>query len=146
MSASAAWRNDALNDALSAPSFAPVKPKKRVPRASKYSEETEAAVVAPGRPMSPGLGKLRHKTPRSPVGTATSWDPSKSPALSKFGYTMTSQDLKPGMSVAQWPAEVHNTIHSLNHLTKEGTEITYTSGEQAMVGRNASFAQGIPQQ
>jgi hypothetical protein len=59
---------------------------------------------------------------------------------------MTSHDLQPGMTVTQWPTDSSHTIGSVNHLTQDGTQLNYTDGTEEMVGRNASFAQGVPKQ
>jgi hypothetical protein len=147
MGVSSAWRGDALNDLLSKPAFAPVQAKKRAPRPSKYSEESEAASDAAAKSMSPRMGKLGHsKKASSSVGEPAPWDPKKSPFLRDLGYTMTTDDLQPGMTVTQWNTESPHTIGAVNHLTQDGTHLTYTDGTEAMTGRGASFALGIPPQ
>ena len=144
MGVSSAWRGDALNDLLSKPAFAPVQPKKRAPRPSKYSEESEAASDSGGLVPTMHGNKSAHS--KKSVGDPVPWNPVKSPTLRQHGYTMTSKDLQPGMTVTQWPTESSRTIGSVNHLTQDGAQINYTDGREEMVGRNASFAQGIPQQ
>jgi len=144
MGIASAWRGDALNDMLSKPAFAPVQAKKRAPKPSKYSEETEAQDYKPT--ASPRLGntrKVKGTTPHEPAP----WTPSKSPMLRDLGYTMTTDDLKPGMNVSLWnAADPARTIDSVNHVTQNATEITYTDGATHHVTRNASFALGIPPQ
>jgi len=144
VSASAAWRNDALNDLLSKPAFAPVVPKKRAPRPSKYSEESEAASDSAGLVPTMHGNKSAHSKKAS--GDPAPWNPEKSPTLRQYGYTMNSHDLQPGMTVTQWPTESSHTIGSMAHLTQDGTQLNYTDGTEEMVGRNASFAQGVPKQ
>ena len=80
------------------------------------------------------------------VGDPVPWNPVKSPTLRQHGYTMTSKDLQPGMTVTQWNTESPHTIGAVNHLTQDGTHLTYTDGTEAMTGRGASFALGIPPQ
>jgi len=144
MGVSSAWRGDALNDMLSKPAFAPVQAKKRAPRPSKYSEESLAASDDAGLLATMHGNKSAHS--KKAAGDPTPWDPKKSPFLRNLGYTMTSHDLQPGMTVTQWPTESSRTLGAVNHLTQDGTQLNYTDGGEEMVGRTASFAQGIPQQ
>ena len=147
MGVSSAWRGDALNDLLSKPAFAPVQAKKRAPRPSKYSEEAEAASDSAGLvpTMLHGLKSAHAKKAAAAAGPAP-WDPAKSPVLRQYGYTMTSHDLQPGMTVTQWPGASSHTIGSMENMTKDVMLLKHTDGTEAIVGRNASFAQGVPQQ
>jgi len=146
MGVSSAWRGDALNDLLSKPAFAPAPPKKRAPRPSKYSEESEAASDAAAQSMSPRMGNLGHKTKHAPVGDPVPWNPTKSPLMRDWGYTMTAQDLHPGMTVTQHSEGSPHTLASVEKMTPDAMLLKHTDGTEAIVGRNASFAQGVPQQ
>ena len=118
MSASAAWRNDALNDLLSKPAFAPVVPKKRAPRPSKYSEESEAASDSAGLVPTMHGNKSAHSKKAS--GDPAPWNPEKSPTLRQYGYTMNSHDLQPGMTVTQWPTDYSLAHHRLGEPSDPG--------------------------
>jgi hypothetical protein len=143
MSTATEWRTEALAHTLKTPVFAPTAAKKRAPRAPKAQVVTDAPTEDFKPTMSPRLGNTR-KVKATPLAGAVEWNPAKSPVLRDQGYTLTSHQLHPGMSVAQYPADATNTIFALNHLTHEGTEITYSDGTQAMVSRNAAFSNGVP--
>lgn len=138
-------RAAALNSALSTPFFAPAPPKKRAPKPSKYSEESEAASDAAAKSGSPRLGNLR-KVKSAPVREPAPWDPEKSPVMRQYDYTLTSKDLQPGMTVTQWNGASSHTIASKEKMTPDAMLLKHTDGTEAIVGRNASFAQGVPQQ
>jgi len=142
MSTATDWRTEALAHTLKTPVFAPTAAKKRAPRAPKAQAATDGPTEDFTPTVSPRLGNV-HKVKAAAMKGAPDWNPAKSP-LAQHGYTLTSQQLKPGMSVSQWPADATNTIFALNHVSRDGTEITYANGAQAMVGRGASFSSGIP--
>lgn len=65
--------------------------------------------------------------------------------MRQHGYTLTSKDLQPGMTVTQWNGASSHTLASVEKMTPDATHLTHTDGTEAIVGRNASFAQGVPQ-
>ena len=125
-------RAETMARALSERTFAPGQPKKRAPRAAKAN-------------VTPRLDNLPHKASERPDVPPQPWNPSKSPALSRFGYTLAPHDLKSGMTVTQWPGESAHTIGSMEKPTHDSTILRYTDGTEAQVGRNASFSQGTLQ-
>ena len=134
-----------------APTYKGARPARQpVQRVTTAPQKLTAAPPRAAKParalVSPRLDSPSRKAPRSLPQAPQAWAPTSSPLMRGLGYTMNTHDLQPGMSVSHWPAESSRTVASVDHLTKDNSQVTYTDGTGGMVSRNASFAHGIPTQ